>query len=107
MDDITKYKVPLETNKISLLCTYSINHNDNIDSRANLILLKYPVLTSTLQLNSSIKLDNVPMQHSINTGTIQVQPCYFRPRPLTGIKLQVAKSQFQCWLNAGIVRRLN
>lgn len=101
IDTLTNCKIPVETSNVPLSpFTYSVN---NIDPRAGVLLSKYPILTSPLQLSKPTKSTNSSVLHHIDTGN--TPPIYFRPRPLTGEKLKSAQSEFQFLLNAGIIQR--
>ena len=103
-DPLTARTVQLQHSDL-LLVSYLVNDVKNVDPRVTEILNKYPILTFPLQLSNSNKSPATQIYHHINTGNHP--PVATRARPLTGMKLQAAKSRFQFLQNTGIVRRSN
>lgn len=99
----TQNRIPLQTSSVPL-STYLVNYGQ-VDPRVHPLLSKYPVLTMPLQLSKVDESSLIPVSHHIDTG--DKLPICFKPRPLTGSKLQAAKDEFQFLLNAGIVQRSN
>ncbi|KAF2353177.1 Reverse transcriptase domain [Trinorchestia longiramus] len=94
-------RIPLETSSSSLV-TYSVD-TSKVHPLIRPILIKYPVLTTPLQLASLAENSESVVEHHIDTGNHS--PVHFKLRPLTGTKLEAAKPEFQFLLNAGIIQR--
>ena len=101
IDTHTQCKIPLTTSSYPL-SSYCINLS-NVHPQVRQILAKYPILTSPLQLHSASDSVKSIVHHHIETGNNS--PVHFKPRPLTGAKLEAAKEEFQFLLNAGIIQR--
>ena len=102
IDSLTQCRIPLQTASVPLSSIF-VNLN-LVDPRVRPLLVKYPVLTSPLQVSKTSN-NSISVSHHIDTG--DTRPICFKPRPLTGSKLQAAKDEFQFLLNAGIVQRSN
>lgn len=103
VDQSTNIRTHLNTSTAKFL-SYSINFSQ-VDSRVRTLLDTYPTLTAPLQLANSVDENVTSTYHCINTG--DKGPIYFKPRPLTGTKLQAAKEEFKFLLQAGIIEHSN
>lgn len=104
IDTTTNSIIPLNESSVPY-SSYSVAL-DNLDTRVKDIFMKYPILTSPLSLSEENTSSNIKnFYHCIDTG--KSAPVCAKARPLTGTKLQIAKSEFQFLLNAGRIRRSN
>ena len=104
IDALTNCKIPLQTSSSPYNYTSLSVNTSNIDHRILPSLKKFPSLTSPTQL-ASAGASPSSVTHHIDTANSP--PISFKPRPLSGIKLEAAKEEFQFMLNAGIIRRSN